>query len=201
MEVTIFQTGFRVDAGALQPGDLFRKDDDSLWEVKPDGTQVALGSGGSQPGVLVVRGPFAFAYNTAGLAAGVAFYTPTIGDILHDVWVEIDTAWNGTTPKCDVGTFVGRTSGLFSFAGGVIDMTAADGDHGGTGLLVGTGAAPNGEAAGSGFAGIRGVPALVVAANPLKVAVSEDGTAGGTDPGASQGAGKTYVVTSTPTPF
>jgi hypothetical protein len=32
-------------------------------------------------------------------------YTPTIGDVLFDAWIEVRTPWDGTTPLCDYGVF------------------------------------------------------------------------------------------------
>lgn len=47
--VTPFQTGFELDDTDLSPGAIFRKLDGTLWEVQPDGSQVALGGDGSLP--------------------------------------------------------------------------------------------------------------------------------------------------------
>lgn len=85
-------------------------------------------SGGTPLGVPIVR-KFPFAYNTPGILTGAALYTPTVGDILLDAWIEIDTAWNGTTPGSDVGQFIDQHVGWFGmmtgFSGGV-GMRAAD---------------------------------------------------------------------------
>lgn len=45
--VTPYQTGFEIDDSQLTPGAIFRKNDGSLWEIAPDGSQAPLGSGGS----------------------------------------------------------------------------------------------------------------------------------------------------------
>lgn len=44
-EVTLFQTGFRMDDSALQVGDIFRKADGTIWLVNPDSSQTQIGSG------------------------------------------------------------------------------------------------------------------------------------------------------------
>jgi hypothetical protein len=62
---------------------------------------------------------FPFAFDTPDLLTGAAVYTPTIGAVLLDAWVEIDIAWDGTTPLCDVGTLdVDSGVGWFYEAGG-----------------------------------------------------------------------------------
>lgn len=137
---------------------------------------------------------FPFAFNTPGLAAGVVAYVPSIGDILLDAWVEVDAAWDGTTPLCDFGTFVGTAAGLF--AGAPVDLTKADSQGFGTGLLTNGG---QGSLAGvQNGAAKRVVPATFVAANPLKVAVSRDGTAGGVATGATHGSASLHLLVELP---
>lgn len=68
-------------------------------------------------------------YNTPGLTTGAVIFTPRAGDVLLNLWVEIVTAWNGTTPKGDVGTFGSTNLGYYqqwSQANDSIDMTKAD---------------------------------------------------------------------------
>lgn len=166
----------------------------TLWQATgvTDTDWQQVGNGGSQPGAAIVRGPFPFAYNTPGLADGYAFYTPTIGDILLDAWVEIDTAWDGAAANGDLGTAVGASAGLLSANLAIFDVTSVDSDgFYGEGVLMGS---CRHLAGGSD----RTTPARFVAANPLKVWVSQDGLAGGDAPGASQGAARIYIVTATP---
>lgn len=59
------------------------------------------GGGGGASNDLVTR-VFPFAYNTAGILTGAAIYTPTVGDIIYDWWVQVSTAWDGTTPRFDL---------------------------------------------------------------------------------------------------
>ena len=37
----------------------------------------------------VVLGPFPFAFDSAGLTAGVLLYTPSIGDVIYDIAISI----------------------------------------------------------------------------------------------------------------
>jgi hypothetical protein len=98
--------------------------------------------GGGGAGSPVVRA-FPFTFDTPDILTGAALYTPTVGDILLDAWIEIDTVWNGTTPTCDIGTvatFATTHSGLFDYlldnqTG--VDMTIADNDVN-PGVLVGS---------------------------------------------------------------
>ncbi len=194
----------------------------------------AVGGGSSS---IVVR-KFPFAYNTAGLSDGAALYTPTVCDLIMDAWIEIDTAWNGTTPLGDFGTgssigvlqaLFGNVLGQLSVAttGACLDMTNADHVQGAIpGLLRGnqigslrdayalynlfnmftTGADLSGNWGINDFPSDAGslmgngdrIPYKVTIADPIKVVVSQDGTFGGADPGASQGAAALYLVTATP---
>jgi hypothetical protein len=158
----------------------------------------AIGGGG---GVTVRKFPFAF--DTADILTGAALYTPTIGDILLDAWVEIDTAWNGTTPTGDVGMFDGDNLGFFANANAGIDMAAPDVTGNiGDGILGSAGGGPPTSdlyaAQAPAPAGPRFIPGKVVAAHPIKVCVSQNGHNDGADPGSTQGAGVVYLVTATP---
>lgn len=182
--------------------------------VQSDGSiAAAAGGGGGGSGNAVVRGPFGFAFDTAGLAAGVAFYTPTIGDVLLDAWIEVDTAFDGTTPLADFGSFNGTTSGMYSnFWGGVVDLTSADHEVS-PGVLSGNGGAHygvNGNTPlaltsviwnGASTSYDRLLPAPFTAADPLLLVVSQDGSKGGTEIDSTQGAGRIYIVTAAPTAF
>ncbi len=92
--------------------------------------------GGGSAGASIVRA-FPFAFDTPNILTGAALYTPTVGDILLDAWIEIDTAWDGTTPLGDFGQF-STQFGLYHNLGlGVLDMTLADAPNSGsTGLLI-----------------------------------------------------------------
>src|ERR1019366_5761168 len=73
---------------------------------------------------------FPFAYNTPNILTGAALYTPVVGELLFDVWMEIDKAWDGATPFGDVGPFQAGDTGAGWWGWGTvgpIDMTSADG--------------------------------------------------------------------------
>lgn len=182
------------------------------------------GGGATVEGVTVRKFPFAF--DTPGLLTGATLYTPTIGDVLLNAWVEIDTPWNGTTPLGDLGPFTTGNAGVYlSSINGPLDMTIADGIGAGWGnsvlnggqasslsdvsalqvaaglLITDAGLNPvslavNGTSTPS--FGSREMPVRFVTADPLKFCVSQDGTNTGADPGATQGAAVLFLVTATP---
>ncbi len=150
-------------------------------------------------GVAVVRGPFAFAFNTASINAGVTVYTPVVGDILLDAWFEITTAFDGTTPKADIGSFSGTTSGLFDISGNAVPLGTADTTAtGGAGISINVTSGTLSLLAQVGSSLKRTVPSRFTTTAPLKLVVSQTGLAGGTAIGGAAGAGKLYIVTATP---
>jgi hypothetical protein len=143
---------------------------------------------------------FPFAYNTPNLHTGAGLYTPTAGEILLDAWVEVDTAWNGTTPLGDI--LVIGSGGLLAWAGAQyatnlwIDMTYADTGAGASSVGLDV-PLHNLSLMGTSTSGIRCVPAKFISTTKLGVKVSTDGL-GTTDPGATTGTGTFYVVVATP---
>jgi len=171
----------------------------------PQGNQGFQGaSGGGGGGSPVVR-KFSFVFNTANLTTGAALYTPTVGDVLLDAWIEVDTAWDGTTPLADIGLFTagGPPQGLFANAlanPSTVDMTKAD-TSSVTGMLSTTGGSnSNGSLVelAAEFGNERTVPSKFVSTSPVCVCVTQTGAPGGSSPGASQGAAVLYLVTTTP---
>ena len=163
-------------------------------------TDVANQPGGSTLGAAILRGPFSFAFDDAGLEDGLEFSTPTVGDIILDVFVVVDIAFDGTTPKLDYGTGVGTNTGLLNAFTGISFASGADDERGGTGLLIGGSStnSPTSLAASGGYYGIGHPEGIVTAANPLKVWVSQDGQKGGAAAGSTAGAARLYIVTATP---
>lgn len=210
-------------------GDLYVDDTTpAVWQATgtTNTSWTQVGAGGATPGAAIVR-KFPFAFNTPNLLTGATVYTPTIGDILLNLWLEITTAWDGTTPKFDLGTFLLRNSGWYSDigdpAGGVPLNTADNTGLSDQNLLQGEVTGPISDnafmynidgnenaamsvsgakivPAGVGIqaAGTRFFPAKFVTADPIKVCVSQDGTNTGADPGATQGAAVLYLITATP---
>lgn len=172
--------------------------------LRQDGTTAVEGGtyfsdATNQPAIL--RGPFSFTFATAGLTSGVTIYTPTVGDHILDIYIRILTAFNGTTPKADVGTFNGGNAGLFSELGGsTVDLTAADAavtDNAGLTHMT-TQAALSSKlisVAASGATTTLPWYLRVTTANPLLLVVSETGAKGGTATGATAGSGNVYILT------
>lgn len=157
-----------------------------------DGTY-APAAGGSQPGVAIVRGPFAFAHNTAGLATGVSVYSPAINDVVLTAWVEVTTAFNGTTPLLDFGAgAVGGDGGIFGqIAGAGWDLTAPAIVYG---SMVQAGLSPASTIT-------AGLAVRMTAADAVQLWVTQDGLKTGAASGATAGAGNLYIVTATPVAF
>jgi hypothetical protein len=150
-------------------------------------------------GVAVVRGPYSFAFNTASINSGVTVYTPTAQDILIDAWIEITTAFDGTTPKADIGSFSGTTSGLWDIGGNAIPLGTADSTSvGGAGISVSNTAGVLALSAQDGGSTKRLSHSRFTAATPIKLVVSQTGLSGGTAIGGTAGAAKLYLITATP---
>ena len=196
-----------LDGTELVPGD------QSGGDVKIT-TQAIADLGGGSAGSPIVR-KFPFGFDTPNLLTGATVYTPTVGDILLDAWIEIDSAWNGTTPFGDFGPFINGNTGLFANGPDLpapCDMTMADSEPLDTGLLSALGLGGGldyvqntvlsyvnaGPSHGQTGSGTRLMPLKFTAANPIKVCVSQDGTNTGADPGSSQGSAVLYLVTVTP---
>lgn len=138
---------------------------------------------------------FPFAYNTPGILTGAALYTPTVGDILLDAWIEIDTAWDGTTPHGDFGTFVTSHTGIYGYGSTARDMTSAVANID-TGLEI-----PSFQNVMMSYLLSNGGDGGVVkftTTDPIKVVVSQNGANNGADPGSTQGEAVLYLVTATP---
>lgn len=153
-----------------------------FWVVVPINVEGPAGA----PSLVHYTFPFDHTMLTA-LATGVDVLDLNIGDTLFEIWMEIDIAFNGTTPKGDVGTFSGA-EGLFAEIGSAVcDLTVADTvptDN--TGLLLPTAAKS---------LGLTKAPLAVTAVGVLKLVVSENGQIGGTAPGSTAGKGVLHVVT------
>lgn len=153
-----------------------------------------------------VIGPFVINYNDPDILAGKSLYTPTIGDVLLDVWVEIKEPWNGETPQLDIGTFKTldgspRVNALFNnYNNGSVPLNFID-DMLNEGVSVqnnnGVGT-PSSVSCYSAVSTLRILPASFVYDEPIKVAVSTTGSPFGSDPGATQGIAHIYLVVATP---
>lgn len=180
------------------------------------------GGGGSTPGEPVYR-KFPFTFDMVGIAnaAGHTLYTPNVGDILVDGWIEVTEAFDGTTPVGDFGTFtqggIGWLANAWNFGA---DMSVVDSPQNTTeGLNQGNSASSlatqsavlsaslglhvdpdTGAISNTGAAfGARHAPARFTRADPIKVVVAATvAQKDGTPTGATQGAGILYLVTVAP---
>jgi hypothetical protein len=131
------------------------------------------------------------AFNAANLAsAGVTIYTPSVGDVIIDLYLNITTVWNGTTPKGDFGTFTGNTGLNALFNSTTWDMTIADNTATSSNTTL-TGPGDTSWVK-KGFG--RGGMIVNSAANNVRLVVSQTGAKGGADPGATQGSVDVYLV-------
>ena len=167
--------------------------------------RVAISGGGA--GGVVVRGPFAFDFSQAvALAAGVQVYVPIPGDILLNAWIEVTTAFDGTSPGADIGTITAgawtNPGSWFNQGNGLIALGTAWGSSFATDVLSQQ-FSPGfddflGAAVASGSAGMF-PPARFLTANPVVLAASQNAsTIGATPLDSTQGAGNVYLVTATP---
>jgi hypothetical protein len=179
---------------------------------------VTSGSTPSATGNMSLLGPYAVAYNAAGLANGVTVYTPTIGDWLFDAWIEILTPWDGTTPFGDLGFYTGGINTVGGFWNSLTDpglnMTLASTATGtlywndpiaAPAFVGGSGSGNNTIQQALSQFGIDGgeytwrvLPARFTTTDPLIMVVSQDGTKGGADPGSTQGLAHVYLVVAAP---
>ena len=140
---------------------------------------------GSAAGSESVVRSFAFAFDDAGLETGLELYVPTPGDILIDLWIEIESAWDGATPKGDAGDLASGSGWFSSIGFGALDMTVPDAPEFAPNLL----SSPQVSSlyqAGIYSGPFRSLPAQFIEATPIKVVVSQDGTTSGGSPGSDR---------------
>lgn len=79
-----------VDTSTEPPVTKMRNQGNTGWD--------AVGGGGGA-GAAKIIGPFTVNWNDANVTGtGVALWTPSIGDIVYDIWAEITTQWNASAP-------------------------------------------------------------------------------------------------------
>ena len=135
-----------------------------------------------------------FDFSTSGATTGVTLYTPSVGDVIYDIAISVGTAFDGTTPLADVGTFNGGNVGLFGeLTTGAVDLTAANtAVTGNAGIAhFGTNSLKIGAYASTAKIGLL----KVTAANPLLLVFSQNGQKGGTATGSTVGSGHVTILT------
>lgn len=160
-------------------------------------------------GAVRIFGPFRFAFDTPNLNQGVEFYTPNVGDILVDAFVQFPVPFNGTTPKFDCIDIYGDTNGAFYNQKAPVDATLATFPGSAALLLFGRVTAASASSLSTAllsYVTASGSPhdfapfqAKVNQPTPWKLWVSSSGQSGGAATGATQGEGDLYLVTATPT--
>lgn len=195
--------------GAGVPGQVWTADateDGASWAD-------AAGGGGGGAGSPVVRA-FPFAYNSANLLTGRTVYTPTVGDVLLDAWIDVLVPWDDVNLALgDFGTFTGGVNrGLFAQIigdnsacplmrvdqmGGASHLTYAQ-----TAVIYASSyllnVVNNSLEVGNPGGTIGFAPRAFLTADPIKVVVSQDGRVVGADPASTQGSAVLYLVTATP---
>lgn len=153
---------------------------------------------------VAVHGPFqvTVAQNVALAATGIPIYAPSVDDVLLDAWIEVTTAWNGTTPQADIGQYLaGNSLGWFGFVDGprivdLADQPALPGDTYLTGVVAGQFGGSLEMAATIGRQRI--VPGRFTGTDPIFVVVSQDGFLGSLPVGGTTGILNVYLVVGTP---
>lgn len=126
------------------------------------------------------------AFNTSGLnTVGIPIFTPSIGSILLDVWVEVTQPWNGTTPKIDFGSFEVENWGICqNWIDSPMNLIMTDWDTHGL-YLHESSSLSNYPSATNTVTGV--VPARFTSAAPFRAVVSQNGAKGGTAVGGTTG--------------
>lgn len=142
-------------------------------------------------------------FDDANILTGIDVYDVEEGDIVLDIWVEILTNWDGTTPFMDVGTFDETSVGFFAGSSpGSIDATNEDSTTNGY-RWRSWGVPPHGAdlaANNNAYLAADGNQSRVApftitdGGHPIQVIVTQDGTSGGADPGSTQGQAIVHVL-------
>lgn len=179
-----------------------------VFTVQSDGSLAAEPGGGSQT-VNVIKHPFDFSQAVA-LKAGVTIWTPAVGDVLLDAWIETpsDDAWvteGATSALADIGVIVAGafdSSGFFNFSAGPVDLTSATWDESASGAFLhyNQALASSLSAAMASFAASNIYePKMRFAQSvPVKLVATQTGAPAGDAIDASAGASVLYLVTATP---
>lgn len=164
---------------------VFRDAMGDIFIILQDGTEQQIQM--AAPGLL----DFAVkvAYNAPGLTAGIPIpgYTPTAGDLITTALIMPTTPWNGTTPLGDF--YVGSVATVGLFAGDDSDPQPMDSP-----ITASPGTNTNGfypihylDGISWISGGSYGAGSVTATSDNLLFVVSQDGTKGGADPGATRG--------------
>lgn len=190
---------YRAQWTAEYPGgpETFPSDEDLYVIIRPKVAEPTLSSDQRVPRLIT----FPITYTTNNLATGYTLYTPRAGDVLIDAWIEVQQAWNGTTPIGDLGIFVTPTGGWYrALALAGVDMTVqqtagVEGLYSDLLTLAQLATNPAIEDIDGGSftsdppanVGLPRFPSPFATLDPIKMVVSTDGTPTGVNPTATQG--------------
>jgi len=216
--VTIVETATEVELTTLGPGGTSIEGlSGAVTLTSPDGS-ITVGTAGqaitvvasvagppSAPGVVILR-QLPFAFNTPNLATGAPLYTPQVGEKLIDGWIQVDTAWDGTTPRGDFGLFALGKPGLLAYTASTTGLTLAECLQDMTAVVTDMGCgmsidpAGNNDLAALASYGLAQqiVPSSFTAISPVGVCVSKTGAAGGGSPGSTKGVAVLCLITAIP---
>lgn len=123
-------------------------------------------------GATILHETLEFDYTDAvALKAGMTLFTPEVGDILLDFWIDVVVQFDGTTPKAEFGTFVNTTQGILYQHGDVTDLSLAAMEDAGDGVVI--------EYTNT-YTWQNGGVIRFTATNPLKLVATQTGATDGT---------------------
>lgn len=167
----------------------------------------ATGGGGGGGGDTTIQAAIHQAttinFDNANILTGIDVYDVEEGDIVLDIWVEILTNWDGTTPFMDVGTFDETSLGFFAGSSpGAIDATNEDTTTNGyrwrswnvPPYAADLATNNNAYLAADGNQSRVAPFTITDGGHPIQVVVTQDGTSGGADPGSTQGQAIVHVL-------
>lgn len=171
--------------------------DGMLRSEDSDGNVTAYG--GSQPGVARVLGPFPVTHATAGITTGAALYTPAVGDVILDVIVAVQTAFDNNDTAggggLNIGTFLNAGDSWYDTDGGNSFMDVSHND-GGTDLAFGGGGPASISATLTAL--VDGTAAMVMGARAPVVVLNAVPLCAKLKSAATVGAAHIYFIVSTP---
>lgn len=119
--------------------------------------------------------------HSAPLEPLTTLWTPTAGTMLTAIKFFVPVAFNGTTPRADIGLFVETNQGFFSHGGGVVDLATVDGDLGAGANIIG-----DFNTLGESFIfTLLGI--TLSGSNPLQISFSQNGLSDGAAPESTVG--------------
>ena len=141
-------------------------------------------------------------YNSANLRTGITIYTPAVNDVLVDAWIQIDTAFDGTTPQADLAQWTllanGSPGWFGSYGNGAVGVSGSDAAEAGDQFFGNTSNSANTDLMVAPVSvnnnAYRGTPGYLASADPIQVIVTQDGLKNGAAIGGTAGSLIVYLV-------